>query len=204
MEDFKEKYKEVTKELLRLSVEEDTPYKATLDFLDQKINELAVSNEYKVKMLSAMLPNLVVPFTTSAMQLGIELTHKHLAFNTELDTLKEQGESIKLKNDELREHKDLKKQGLEKQNELLGAQIAKLKKETALAGSQQQAIDKQVSDNRVIKVGAMMQDFVTNNHAHSINVPKSMIEYFFNILQGLIRNDLPGLQPPTDFDMPKK
>lgn len=172
MLDFKEKYKECTKELLALSVGENTPYKAALDFFEEKFLEYKIPEEKRIQFYATMLPNITMAFTTSAMQIGLELAYKHMTFDTELDGLKKQNKALdenikgieaqtkntQIRNAELEEQRPFKLIAAQKQNDLLDAQIQKLKDETALAKSQQQAIDRQVIDNRLIKASATLKE----------------------------------------------
>ncbi|QCD52789.1 hypothetical protein [Campylobacter sp. RM16192] len=218
MADFKEKHKECTIELLGLSVGENTPYKIMVDFFDQKFDEYKIPEEKRIQFFANMLPSMIMSFTTSAMQLALDLAYKHLTFETELQGLQKQNQALdenikgiqeqtrntRLKNDELEEQKELRRQGLEKQNLLLDAQIQKLKDETALAKSQQKAIDRQVVDNRLIKVSSILKDSVSENHAGGMVVPAEMIKYFLDVLHYTIKDDVQNINKPSNYTMTKK
>lgn len=202
--EFDIKYDESVKQLLKLSVGEFTPYKTMLELLEEKSREFKISDEKKFQMFAGLLSNITIAFTTTAMQLGVELTHKKLVFDTELDTLKEQQRGLKLKNDELDEQRPHKLAGLIKQNELVDAQIQKLKDETALAKSQKDAIDRQVSDNRVIKATATLGDFISSNQNGGLNVPTEMTQMFFDMIHALVKDDIGSLAKPTNYTMTKR
>ena len=94
--------------------------------------------------------------------------------------------------------------GLKKQNELVDAQIKKLKDETELAKSQKEAIDRQVKDNRIIKATSTLGGFISENQAGGMIVPADMTKVFFDMLSGLVKEDLPELAKPAKFDMEKR
>ena len=143
-------------------------------------------------------------YTAQAMAQAMELTYRELTFDEEMNGLKEQTKSARLRNEELERGMNDRLAGLKKQNELVDAQIKKLRDETELAKSQKEAIDRQVKDNRIIKATSTLGGFISENQAGGMIVPADMTKVFFDMLSGLVKEDLPGLGKPAKFDMEKR
>ncbi|QCD44130.1 hypothetical protein [Campylobacter mucosalis] len=215
---FNESYQNRVKELLRISVDENTPFQETIKYLEDKFTEYLIPNDYRIKILSNILPQMTLQFTTIAMQVAMELTEKDLSFNITLENLKKQGlamdaniEGIReqtrgqqIKNDEIDEQRADKLANLKKQGQLLDAQIKKLGTEDKLALAQQKAIDEQVKDNRLIKSIGVVGGFISDNQAGGMIVPTDMTKYFFNLTHRLISKDVTGVVEPTNMTMTKK
>ena len=58
---------EIFKELLVASLGENTPYQATLNFLEQKLKGL-ISEEQRVQVLTNVLSTITTQFTIQAME----------------------------------------------------------------------------------------------------------------------------------------
>lgn len=251
---FNNTYKEITKELLDLSINENAPYNKMLEFLTLKMDEYQINNEQKIRVLSSILPQMTLQFTSIAMQTAVEVTREELNINPTLENLKKQGRlleaqisklvaeerlvisqqseneeqrsvklsnlrkqglaldkniegiaeqirSSRIKNAEAEEQRADKLANLKKQGRLLEAQIAKLTKEQELAHSQQRAIDKQVVDNRLIKVGSMLSDYLSTNQTGGLNMPTGMHKFYMDLLYEMIKSDISGISKVTDFTM---
>lgn len=73
VERLHDKFMEKTKEILALSVNENSPYKESLKFLNEKLDDYAIPDTQKVQVLAQLLPNMTIAFTTTAMQTALAL-----------------------------------------------------------------------------------------------------------------------------------
>lgn len=214
---FNEKYDEVVKNLLQLSIKENTPYQSTLQYLDEQFEKYKIPDLHRINILSNMLPAITTQFTIAAMQLAVELTNKALFFDIELENLKKQGlamdaniegikeqtQTTRLKNQELTEQLPDKNENLKLQNNLLKAQIDKLAKEQKLAESQQRAIDQQVKDNRVIKAFSSLFAHNAETLNGGLVLPEGLVKLPFDLVHELIKNDI-TLSKPTTYNIVKR
>ncbi|AQW81358.1 hypothetical protein CPIN17260_1069 [Campylobacter pinnipediorum subsp. pinnipediorum] len=214
---YNEVYKERLKDLLELSTKKDSPYSETIKFLEEKFNEYNITNDYRIKILIALLPQMTLQFTQTAMQVALQLADEDLSFAVKLENLKKQGsamdaniEGIKeqtknqeIKNAKLSEQRADELENLKKQGRMLEAQIKKLEKENKLAQSQQEAIDRQVKDNRVIKVLSVLGSFIEGNQQGGMIVPSDMTKFFFDLQSELIKNDV-SITKPTEMKMTER
>ena len=201
---FRQAYLEIFKSTLDATTSATTPYQKVVDYLNEQYDKFNITNEARLKNISSILANITVSFTAQAMAQAMELAYRELTFDEEMKGLKEQTKNARLKNEELERGMNDRLTGLKKQNDLIDAQIQKLKDETELAKSQKQAIDKQVKDNRVIKATSTLGGFISENQAGGMIVPADMTKVFFDMLSGLVKEDLPGLGKPAKFDMEKR
>jgi|GEM_PF-726717 hypothetical protein len=214
---FKESYEQATRDLLALSINENTPYKTTLKFLDEQFEKYEIPALHRVNVLSNMLPAITTQFTIAAMQLALEITSKNLSFEVELENLKKQGVAMEaniegireqtkttvLKNTEAQEQLADRNENLKLQNKLLQAQIDKLNKEQKLAQSQQEAVDQQVKDNRIIKAfGALLSHNAETLHGGLV-LPEGLIKMPFDLIHQLIKKDI-SVSPPTSYTITKR
>ena len=77
---------EIFKELLVASLGENTPYQATLNFLDQKLKGL-ISEEQKVQVLTNVLTTITTQFTIQAMESSRSLSLEDLLFEKKMELL---------------------------------------------------------------------------------------------------------------------
>lgn len=201
---FTDKYIANFGDMLTETTTANTPYQKTLEYLNEQYDKYNISNELRAKYISELLANLTMGYTAQAMAQAMELTYRELTFDEEMNGLKEQTKSARLRNEELERGMNDRLAGLKKQNELVDAQIKKLKDETELAKSQKEAIDRQVKDNRIIKATSTLGGFISENQAGGMIVPADMTKVFFDMLSGLVKEDLPGLGKPAKFDMEKR
>ncbi|AQW82983.1 hypothetical protein [Campylobacter pinnipediorum] len=214
---YNEVYKERLKDLLELSTKEDSPYSETIKFLEEKFNEYNITNDYRIKILVALLPQMTLQFTQTAMQVALQLADEDLSFAVKLENLRKQGEAMEaniagikeqtkaqeIKNAKLSEQRADELENLKKQGRMLEAQIKKLEKENKLAQSQQEAIDRQVKDNRVIKVLSVLGSFIEGNQQGGMIVPSDMTKFFFDLQSELIKNDV-NITKPTTMSMTER
>ena len=74
------------KELLVASLSENTPYQATLNFLDQKLKGL-ISEEQKTQVLTNVLTTITTQFTIQAMESSRSLSLEDLLFEKKMELL---------------------------------------------------------------------------------------------------------------------
>lgn len=137
LEAINAEYMQKFKELLALSVNENSPYKESLKFLNEKLDEYAIPDTQKVQVLAQLLPNMTITFTNTAMQAALslletsrraralEMQHYHavLAFEKDLAIKNEQLA-------ELTEQRPQKLQALIKQNLAIDANIKGINEQT--------------------------------------------------------------------------
>ena len=179
---FRQAYLEIFKSTLDATTSATTPYQKVVDYLNEQYDKFNITNEARLKNISSILANITVSFTAQAMAQAMELAYRELTFDEEMKGLKEQTKNAKLKNEEL-------ERGMN---------------ETELAKSQKQAIDKQVKDNRVIKATSTLGGFISENQAGGMIVPADMTRTFFDMIFGLVKEDLPDLTKPSKFEMEKR
>ena len=201
---FRQAYLEIFKSTLDATTSATTPYQKAVDYLNEQYDKFNITNEARLKNISSILANITVSFTAQAMAQAMELAYRELTFDEEMKGLKEQTKNAQLKNEELERGMNDRLTGLKKQNDLIDAQIQKLKDETELAKSQKQAIDKQVKDNRVIKATSTLGGFISENQVGRMIVPADMTRIFFDMIFGLVKEDLPDLTKPSKFEMEER
>lgn len=194
------------KTVLNSSMEENTPYDKLIKKLDELFEQYKITDEKARDARLATLSNLVQGVTATSQQVALQFVTDLerldlIAAQTENERAKKQildleVEAQRLKNEMAREQRPHQLAILEKQKELLEAQIIKTQKDTKLAESQQNAIDRQVKDNRMIKAASVLSDFLQNVQGNgSLIVPAGMNQTLFNILAALIKDD--GVQLPN-------
>ncbi|AQW85545.1 hypothetical protein CPIN18021_0283 [Campylobacter pinnipediorum subsp. caledonicus] len=217
MSTYSEEYKKILKEVLALSVEENSPYNKTIAFFEEKFNEYQLSANERIRVFAEMLPVMTTSFTTTAMQISIELANQSLSFDTNLDNLKKQGESLtaniegikeqtkgtQIKNEEAQEQRPDKLANLHKQGLMLDAQIAKLAQEQTLAEEQHKAIKEQVKDNKLIKGANIIENLITGNQQGGLVVPTDMSRYLFDLVGKLVEAGATPNKPST-YTMTKR
>ena len=77
---------EIFKELLTASLGENTPYQATLNFLEQKLKGL-ISEEQRVQVLTNVLSTITTQFTIQAMESSRSLSLEDLLFDKKMELL---------------------------------------------------------------------------------------------------------------------
>ncbi|MDL0089879.1 hypothetical protein [Campylobacter gastrosuis] len=137
-------YMQKFKEILALSVNENSPYKESLKFLNEKLDEYAIPDIQKVQVLAQLLPNMTITFTNTAMQTALSLLETSrrarlldiqsyqvvLAFGKDMD-IKDKELAIKDEQlAELSEQRPQKLQALIKQNLAIDANIKGINEQT--------------------------------------------------------------------------
>ena len=94
----------IFKELLTASLGENTPYQATLNFLEQKLKGL-ISEEQRVQVLTNVLSTITTQFTIQAMESSRSLSLEDLLFDKKMELMEKEIEKamaqIKLANGEI-------------------------------------------------------------------------------------------------------
>lgn len=85
---------EIFKELLNASLGENTPYQATLNFLEQKLKGL-ISEEQRVQVLTNVLTTITTQFTIQAMESSRSLSLEDLLFEKKLELMEKEIEKAK-------------------------------------------------------------------------------------------------------------
>ena len=95
---------EIFEGLLVASLGENTPYQATLNFLEQKLKGL-ISEEQKVAVLTNVLTTITTQFTIQAMESSRSLSLEDMLFEKKLELMEKEIEKamaqIKLANGEI-------------------------------------------------------------------------------------------------------
>lgn len=204
MMSYESKYYDCFAGILEKSTQQNSPYNETLKYLNEQFERMSMSEATRVQILSSVLPQMAVQFTSIAMNTALELAKAELSFNLELEGLKEQVRAAKLKNDEADEQRPDRLENLKKQGRLLEAQITKLNTENTLAAAQKSAIDEQVKDNRLIKATSVLADFISTNQAGGMIVPTDMTRYFFDLVYSISARSSVTSAKPNDFSMIQK
>lgn len=125
---------EIFKELLVASLGENTPYQATLNFLEQKLKGL-ISEEQRVQVLTNVLSTITTQFTIQAMESSRSLSLEDLLFDKKMELMEKDiekaGVQIRLMEKEIEKAKA--------QIELANGEIAFNKARTALVNAQTQS-----------------------------------------------------------------
>lgn len=201
---YENKYYDCFAGILEKSTQQNSPYNETLKYLNEQFERMSMSEATRVQILSSVLPQMAVQFTSIAMNTALELAKAELSFNLELEGLKEQVRAAKLKNDEADEQRPDRLENLKKQGRLLEAQITKLNTENTLAAAQKSAIDEQVKDNRLIKATSVLADFISTNQAGGMIVPTDMTRYFFDLVYSISERSSVTSAKPNSFSMTQK
>lgn len=204
MMSYENKYYDCFAGILEKSTQQNSPYNETLKYLNEQFERMSMSEATRVQILSSVLPQMAVQFTSIAMNTALELAKAELSFNLELEGLKEQVRAAKLKNDEADEQRPDRLENLKKQGRLLEAQITKLNTENTLAAAQKSAIDEQVKDNRLIKATSVLADFISTNQAGGMIVPTDMTRYFFDLVYSISERSSVTSAKPNSFSMRQK
>lgn len=204
MMSYENKYYDCFAGILEKSTQQNSPYNETLKYLNEQFERMSMSEATRVQILSSVLPQMAVQFTSIAMNTALELAKAELSFNLELEGLKEQVRAAKLKNDEADEQRPDRLENLKKQGRLLEAQITKLNTENTLAAAQKSAIDEQVKDNRLIKATSVLADFISTNQAGGMIVPTDMTRYFFDLVYSISERSSVTSAKPNSFSMTQK
>ena len=122
---------EIFKELLVASLGENTPYQATLNFLEQKLKGL-ISEEQRVQVLTNVLSTITTQFTIQAMESSRSLSLEDLLFDKKMELLEKDIEKAVLQIRLM--EKDIEK--ARAQIELANGEIAFNKARTALVNAQ--------------------------------------------------------------------
>ena len=122
---------EIFKELLVASLGENTPYQATLNFLEQKLKGL-ISEEQKVQVLTNVLTTITTQFTIQAMESSRSLSLEDLLFDKKMELLEKDIEKAAVQIRLM--EKEIEKAGA--QIELANGEIAFNKARTALVNAQ--------------------------------------------------------------------
>ena len=122
---------EIFKELLVASLGENTPYQATLNFLEQKLKGL-ISEEQRVQVLTNVLSTITTQFTIQAMESSRSLSLEDLLFDKKMELLEKDIEKAVLQIRLM--EKEIEKAGA--QIELANGEIAFNKARTALVNAQ--------------------------------------------------------------------
>ena len=120
---------EIFKELLVASLGENTPYQATLNFLEQKLKGL-ISEEQRVQVLTNVLSTITTQFTIQAMESSRSLSLEDLLFDKDIEKAVLQ---IRL---------------MEKDIEKAGVQIRLMEKEIEKAGAQIELANGEIAFNK--------------------------------------------------------
>lgn len=84
----------IFKELLTASLGENTPYQATLNFLEQKLKGL-ISEEQRVQVLTNVLTTITTQFTIQAMESSRSLSLEDLLFEKKLELMEKEIEKAR-------------------------------------------------------------------------------------------------------------
>ena len=122
---------EIFKELLVASLGENTPYQATLNFLEQKLKGL-ISEEQRVQVLTNVLSTITTQFTIQAMESSRSLSLEDLLFDKKMELLEKDIEKAAVQIRLM--EKEIEKAGA--QIELANGEIAFNKARTALVNAQ--------------------------------------------------------------------
>ena len=120
-----------------------------------------------------------------------------------IEGIKEQTKTTALKNKEIEAEFDDRKENLKLQNKLLQAQIEKLNKEQKLAQSQQEAVDRQVKDNRVIKAFSALLSHNAETLQGGLVLPEGLVKLPFDLIHELVKKDV-SVSAPSSYAITKR
>ena len=193
MADYKEAYSELYRRVLGDTMAADTPYQKFTAKIDEYFEKYGLANDKKFEMLCSTLVSMTQSVTTSSQEIALRL----LSESEELPLRKQQ-----LKIDLQRQRMPLEIEQLKLQKDMLAAQIDKTRGDVALAKAQQDAINRQVKDNRLIKGGSVIGDFLQNTLNGGLVVPSDMNKVLFNIIATLLKDELTNIMP-GNFEIKK-
>ncbi|WP_172201054.1 hypothetical protein [Campylobacter sp. RM16188] len=193
---FQENYLANFKGILEASVDHGSPYQKAVGYLNEQFDRYNLSDELRARHISALMAELTVSFTNTAMQTATELAHRDM-------TLEEELRGLKLKNDLLEEKKKYEVEILKEQVELTKAQKAKTEADKALTEAQKKAIEEQVKDNRVIKASSVLGEFLQMISRNDLVAPAPMNQTLFSLILHLVKDE--GITLPTipDYQIKK-
>lgn len=194
--DFNKNYLLNFKSILEASIAQDSPYQKSVTYLNEQFDKYNLSDELRAKHMSALMAELTINFTNTAMQTAGDLTHRDM-------TLEEELRGLKLKNDLFEEKKKYEVEILKEQVNLTKAQKEKTDSEKALVDAQKKAIDEQVKDNRVIKAASVLGEFLQMISRNDLNPPASMNQTLFSLVLHLVKDEGITLPSITDYTIKK-
>jgi len=159
--DFKRKYTVNFSSILASMIAEGTPYAETISFLSSQFDQYNLTDEYKVQLQSQLLSNMTISFTNAAMQTAITVTDKEIMSDLDYDNK-------------------------EKQGELIDQQVLKLVADTDLVSAQEEAITRQVIDNRNIKIFDGLLECYGTTGAGGLTVSADMWSFVFKMASSVI------------------
>ena len=209
MADFKEAYSEIYRRVLGDTMAGGTPYQKFTAKLDEYFEKYGLNNDKKFEMLCSTLVSMTQGVTTSSQEIALrllseseELPLRKQQLEAQTNLLGKQIETEQLKIDLQKQRIPLEIEQLKLQKDMLAAQIDKTKGDLALAKAQQAAIERQVKDNRLIKGGSVIGDFLQNTLNGGLVVPADMNKVLFNIIATLLKDELTNIMP-GDFNIKK-
>ena len=172
---------EIFKELLVASLGENTPYQATLNFLEQKLKGL-ISEEQRVQVLTNVLSTITTQFTIQAMESSRSLSLEDLLFDKKMELMEKDiekaGVQIRLMEKEIEKAKA--------QIELANGEIAFNKARTALVNAQTESEGEKkknivrereaMNDQLRIKEAEFLANVNFGYAAGGVQVPKNLQE----------------------------
>ena len=209
MADFKEAYSELYRRVLGDTMAGGTPYQKFTAKIDEYMQLYGLHNDKKFDMLCNTLVSMTQSVTTSSQEIALrllseseELPLRKQQLEAQTNLLGKQIETEQLKIDLQRQRMPLEIEQLKLQKDMLAAQIDKTKGDLALAKAQQAAIERQVKDNRLIKGGSVIGDFLQNTLNGGLVVPSDMNKVLFNIIATLLKDELTNIMP-GNFEIKK-
>lgn len=209
MADYKEAYSELYKRVLGDTMAGGTPYDKFTGKIDEYFEKYGLANDKKFEMLCSTLVSMTQSVTTSSQEIALrllseseELPLRKQQLEAQTNLLGKQIETEQLKIDLQKQRIPLEIEQLKLQKDMLAAQIDKTKGDLALAKAQQAAIERQVKDNRLIKGGSVIGDFLQNTLNGGLVVPSDMNKVLFNIIATLLKDELTNIMP-GDFNIKK-
>ena len=176
---------EIFKELLVASLGENTPYQATLNFLEQKLKGL-ISEEQRVQVLTNVLSTITTQFTIQAMESSRSLSLEDLLFDKKMELLEKDIEKAVLQIRLM--EKEIEKAGA--QIELANGEIAFNKARTALVNAQTESEGEKkknivrereaMNDQLRIKEAEFLSNVTFGYAAGGVAVPEKLQETMIN------------------------
>lgn len=170
---------EIFKELLVASLGENTPYQATLNFLEQKLKGL-ISEEQRVQVLTNVLSTITTQFTIQAMESSRSLSLEDLLFDKKMELMEKEIEKaiaqIELANGEIAFNKA--------RTELVNAQ-------TESEGEKKKNIVREreaMNDQLRIKEAEFLKDAVFGFGAGGLQTPQGLLESMLRAIEKITQS----------------
>lgn len=148
-----------------------TPFDQTKEFVATEVNNYNISEKEKAEILTTYLANITTNITTAAMQTAVAITDKEQKYPHEVTNM-------------------------QKQTDLITAQIDKLVADTSYVETQELKLVEQVEHNKIIKAMDSMGDMIGTVGAGGLKPTATMWGTYY-----ALNTELSGFAAPENPDL---